>query len=250
MTAKIIDQAMLLAAGLGTRMRPLTDNLPKPLLPVNGRSMLDRALDRLVEAGVTRAAINTHYLGEKIHQHMATRRDIEITYFDETEILDTGGGVKNALPFFNDKPFYCINTDLVWTDGATGSTLGRMANAWDDAAMDALMLMVPTEEAIGFNGKGDFDLVEPDASVSRIANPGWVKNETKPDRDYVWVAAQIFHPRAFAKITEISFSNRLPWEHAMQQGRLWGIVHDGGGYHAGTPEDLAIVDKLFAALET
>lgn len=248
-----ITQAMLLSAGFGTRMRPLTDDLPKPLLHVNGRSMLDRALDRLVEAGVKRAAINTHYLGWKIHEAMVDRTDIEITFFDEMEILDTGGGVKNALPFFGDEPFYCINTDLVWKDGPGKSTLARMNEAWDDAAMDTLMLMVKVDEVVGFGApgtfKGDFDLEPPHVTVGRLVNPGWVKNDVKPMRDYVWVAAQIFHPRAFASITETSFSNRLPWEKALETGRLWGIVHDGLGFHAGTPEDLATVDKLIADLE-
>lgn len=245
----VIDQAMLLAAGLGTRMRPLTDDLPKPLLPVNGRSMLIRALDKLAEAGVTRAAINTHYLGHKVHEHLYDYTDVDISFFDESEILDTGGGVKNALPFFGDRPFFCINTDLVWTDGPSGPALTRMAEAWDEAAMDGLMLMVPVAKAVGLEGKGDFDIDPAGSGLGRLSNPGWDKATAKPQRDYFWMAAQIMHPRIFNDIDETRFSNRLPWEKSLTWGRLWGIAHDGGGFHAGTPPDLALVDRLIAEIE-
>lgn len=248
--AAVINQAMLLAAGFGTRMRPLTDSTPKPLLPVNGRSMLDRALDKLIAAGVTRVAINAHYLGEQIHAFAERRRaDVaELVVFDEADILDTGGGVKNALPFFGNTPFYCINTDLVWSDGPIEPALQRLATAWDGAAMDALMMLVPVETAVGLYGKGDFDIAG-GAALGPLVNPNWEKDSPKPQRDYFWMAAQVLHPRAYLGMPDGAFSNVAVWKQAMAQGRLWGQAHDGRGYHAGTPEDLALVDSLIAAAE-
>ncbi len=247
-----ITTAMLLSAGLGTRLRPITDNLPKPLVEVNGRTMLDRALDKLVTHGCTRAIINLHYLGDQIRKHVAMRRDIQILFSNEPTLLDTGGGVLKAMPQLKGiggtNPFFCINTDLVWTDGPGETTLQRLEAAWNRATMNALMLMVPTKAAVGFgDSQGDFDIsAEP---AGQLTNPGWVADSAKPERDFVWVAAQVMQPSAFAGISKQIFSNRLVWERALAAKRLWGLVHDGGGYHAGTPDDLDTVNRLLAEVE-
>ena len=255
-----ITTAMLLSAGLGTRLRPITDNLPKPLVEVNGRTMLDRALDKLVAHGVTRAVVNLHYLGDRIRKHLANRRDIQIVFSHEPVLLDTGGGVLKALPQLKgiggSNPFFCINTDLVWTDGPGLPALARLEQAWDRATMNALMLMVPTRRAVGFgNSQGDFDMAPeppeppPQSGVGQLVNPGWIAESAKPERDYVWVAAQVMQPSAFSGISKQILSNRLVWERALAARRLYGVVHDGGGYHAGTPEDLATVNRLLAEAE-
>ena len=240
-----IKSAMLLAAGLGTRLRPITDTIPKPLVPVNGRTMLDRALDKLVAHGVENAVINIHHLADKVRVHLAGRDDIGITLREEPILMDTGGGVKQALPQLGDGPFFCLNTDLVWTDGAGDTALTRLEAAWDDASMDALMLMLRTDAAVGFGeANGDYFLKPVKGDLGRLYG-----RTAPPPRPFVWIAAQIMHPRAFTATPDAPFSNRVVWDRAEEAGRLWGLAHDGGGYHAGTPEDLDTVNRLLGASE-
>jgi MurNAc alpha-1-phosphate uridylyltransferase len=233
---KICDTAMILAAGRGERMRPLSLQKPKPLLEVGGRAMLDHALDKLIKAGIKRAVVNAFYLAEQIEAHCAKRCDIEIVISREDELLDTGGGIKNALRHF-DAPFLALNADLPWMDGAKPG-LQRMKEAWDPAKMDALLLLMPTSQAHGFEATGDFAL-EKDGRV-------WRKDLTPP-RPYVWISAQIIKPELFAGILDRIFSNNRVWNDAESRRRLSGIEHDGSCYHVGTPEDLAKANELLAS---
>ncbi len=232
----ISDTAMVLAAGRGERMRPLSLQKPKPLLEVGGRTMLDHALDRLVAAGITRAVVNTFYLAEQIEAHVQKRRDIEIVISREDELLDTGGGIKNALRHF-DAPFFALNADLPWMDGAVPS-LQRMAEMWDVSKMNALLLLMPTAKARGFEAKGDFAL-EKDGRA-------WRKN-LNPPRPYVCLGAQIVIPQLFEKIPDRVFSNNKIWDAAEARNKLFGVTHQGSCYHVGTPPDLAEANRLLDA---
>lgn len=213
---------MVFAAGLGTRMRPLTLHTPKPLLPVGGRSLLDRALDHLHKAGVKRVVVNTHYLAEQVATHLAKRTDLNITLVHEETLLETGGGVKNALPHLGEDPIYVINSDIVWDDGAEPA-LERLAKAWKPD-YDLLLLLVKTEGAYGYDGAGDFDL----APSGQLLRP-------EPPRPYVFGGVQILKPQLTASVAEPIFSlNRFYFGNP----RAFGLVHDSGWYHIGTPEAL------------
>lgn len=229
--------AMVLAAGLGTRMRPLTLTKPKPLQRVGGKTMLDHALDKLVGIGIKRAVVNTFYLPEQIEEHLAQRRDLDIVISREEELLDTGGGIKNALHYFDDQPFMALNADLPWMDGAIPS-LQRMAASWKPEQMDALLLLMRTEKARGFSTKGDFAL-QTDGRVHRA--------DRRPPFPYVLISAQILKPELFKNVHEKIFSNNLIWNKAEAAGRLYGLEHDGTCYHVGTAEDLQIANDLIAS---
>ncbi|MGB9153541.1 MAG: nucleotidyltransferase family protein [Alphaproteobacteria bacterium] len=230
--------AMVLAAGLGTRMRPMTLSKPKPLQMVGTRTMLDHALDKLVGAGIRRAVVNTHYLAEQIEEHLMSRRDIEIIISREETLLDTGGGVAKALPTFEGKAFFALNADLPWIDGAVPS-LTRMRDFWDADKMDALLLLMRTDKARGFDPtRGDFAL-KADGHIWRKDLP--------PPRPYVWISAQILKPELFAKPPAAVFSNNYVWNEAETRGRLYGLEHDGTCYHVGTPEDWRIANDLLAS---
>jgi len=227
-----MGRAMVLAAGLGLRMRPLTDTKPKPLVELAGRTLLDRALDRLGEAGVGRIVVNCHYRAEMIAAHLDGRADIVLS--PEEERLETGGGVKAALAHLGDGPFFVVNSDAVWRDGPT-PTLARLAEKWRDEDMDALLLLVPTPAVLGgpINDKGDYHL-EPDGRARRRA-----EDEIAP---FLFGGIQILHPRLFDGAPDGPFSLNLLYDKAQAAGRLYGIRHDGEWYHVGTPEDLAAAE--------
>lgn len=233
----ISTTAMVLAAGLGTRMRPLTLTTPKPLLEVGGRTMLDHSLDKLRDVGVRRVVVNTFYLAEKIEAHLSERTDLEIVISRETELLDTGGGIKNALRWLGDEPFFALNADLPWLDGEIPA-LRRMANAWNPDIMDAELLLMPTDKARGFKLDGDF-MLDADGRVWREAAP-------RP-RSHVLISAQILKPQAFDNVREKRFSNNAIWNAAETSRRLYGIEHDGACYHVGTPDDLTNANRLLAS---
>jgi MurNAc alpha-1-phosphate uridylyltransferase len=232
-----VARAMVLAAGLGLRLRPLTLTTPKPLVRVGGTTMLDRVLDRLAEHGVELAVVNTHHLGEQIARHVAARRAPRIVLSHEEELLDTGGGVKKALPLLGDAPFFVVNSDLLWTDGAEPA-LGRLARAWDDARMDTLLLLQPTARAYGYDGRGDFFMAE-DGGLRRCR-----AGETAP---YLFAGVQIVHPRLFRDAPDGKFSLNLLFDRAAAARRLFGLAHLGGWYHVGTPDSLAGVEAALAA---
>ncbi|MGE4351388.1 MAG: nucleotidyltransferase family protein [Bdellovibrionales bacterium] len=232
------DAAMVLAAGFGTRMRPLTDTVPKPLLKVGGRTMLDLAVDRLVQAGVRRVVVNAHYLADQIRDHLAERHDVELILSHEDQILDTGGGMKKARPFFGDKPIFELGGDMPFFDGPGQAALTRMAQAWDPERMDVLLLVYPREKARGFGPRGDF-MLRPDGALWRTGAPRV--------RDYVWLSAQIVKPQLYDEIEAEVFSNNKIFDVAEQRGRLFGLVHDGTCFHVGTPADLAQANALLAS---
>jgi MurNAc alpha-1-phosphate uridylyltransferase len=229
--------AMVLAAGLGKRMRPLTDKLPKPLLPVAGRTLLDRVLDRFEEAGVARVVINLHYFGDAVEAHLAARRSPPIELSPEPALLETGGGVKNALPRLGPAPFYVANSDVLWLDGRT-SALTRLAKAWNDETMDALLLLQPAVTAVGYEGSGDY-FADP---LGRLRYRK--AHELAP---FIFAGVQIIHPRLFAAAPDGPFSLKRLWDKAEAAGRLWGLRHDGLWFHVGTPEGLAETEDLLAA---
>ena len=224
--------AMVLAAGLGERMRPLTDELPKPLIEVRGRAMLDTILDRLEAAGIGEAVINLHYLGAKIEEHLKGRRAPRIRFTHEAERLETGGGVRNALPLLGPEPFFVVNGDVSWLDGYTPA-LHRLARAWDDSRMDVLLLVHSTAAAVGYEGNGDF-VLRTDGSLRRRR-----EREVAP---FVFAGIQILHPRLFADAPEGPFSLNRLYDRAEEAERLWGLRHDGQWFHIGTPEQLAEVE--------
>jgi len=226
-------RAMVLAAGLGLRMRPITDKLPKPLIEVAGRTLLDRALDRLEDAGIETAVVNVHYLGDQIERHLAARRRPAIAISRETDLLETGGGVRLALDRLGAEPFYVVNSDVAWLDGPRRA-LSRLAASWDDATMDALLLVNPSARSEDYDGPGDFFLT-PQGRLRRRK-----RNQIAP---FVFTGVQILHPRLFAGTAAGRFSLNLLYDQAEAAGRLHGVVHDGLWYHIGTPAGLAIAQR-------
>lgn len=237
--AFIPHTAMVLAAGLGMRMRPLTLDTPKPLLKVGGQTMLDTVLDRLVAVGTRRAVINLHYLGENIRAHLKNRSDIEILFSQEDELLDTGGGIKHALAHLGSDPIFVINSDLPWMD-AGQPALKRLAEKFNPDKIDALLLLMRLAKARGFGGaKGDFymeDNGEGFGPLDRLDMP--------PPRPYVFISAQIIKPPLFTNYAQTVFSTNLVWDAAEEKGRLFGLTHTGTCFHVGTPPDLMLANQL------
>ncbi len=231
------NRAMVLAAGRGERMRPITDTLPKPLVPVAGRTLLDRALDHLDAAGVEAVVVNSHYLAAQIEAQVAARATPPIEISREDVLLDTGGGVAKALPRLGPAPFYVVNSDALWSDGPTPA-LRRLAAAWDEAAMDALMLLVPVAAATGYDGRGDYH---------RDGDGRLHRRDDGAAAAYVFGGVQILHPRLFDGVAVEPFSLRRLYDAAEGRGRLHGLVHDGAWYHVGTPAGLAAVEARLAA---
>ncbi|MDX9859664.1 MAG: nucleotidyltransferase family protein [Rhodospirillales bacterium] len=223
------EGAMVLAAGFGTRMRPITETLPKPLIRVGGRTLLDHSLDRLEEEGLRTVVVNVHHLGHLIESHVKRRKSPDIVFSREPEILDTGGGIANALPLLGDKPFIVINADILWLNGPR-SALRRLAETWDESRMDGLLLLHSTVEAYGYTGMGDF-LVDPAGVLS-----------PRPERElspFLFTGIQILHPRLFDDAPKGRFPLNVLYNRAMERRRLYGMIHDGEWFHVGTPEGLA-----------
>lgn len=225
-------RGMVLAAGKGTRLRPLTDTLPKPLATVGGRTLIDRVLDRLQEAGVETAVVNLHHLGAMIEEHLAARPAPGVVYSREDALLETGGGVAKALPLLGAGPFYVVNGDVMWLNGPR-SALARMAATWDDGTMDALLLLHSTVEAYGYQGRGDFWA---DGTGVLARRP---ECEISP---YVYTGVQLVHRRLFEGAPGGAFSFNVLYDKAIEAGRLHGMVHDGEWFHIGTAEGLAEAD--------
>lgn len=228
-------RAMMLAAGLGTRMRPLTLTRPKPLIEVAGRSLLDRGVDALQRAGVSQVVVNKHYLADQIDGWAAARATPHIVVQDEEAlILDTGGGVAKALPHLGPDPFFVLNSDSFWVDGPAPA-LQRMRDAWNDATMDCLLLLARKNHSTGFDGPGDFDMDD----TGRLARRS---GETA---EHVYAGAYLVHPRLFRDAPGGAFSMNELWNRALAEGRLHGLVHDGWWLHVGTPDAIALAeDKL------
>ncbi|WP_246715308.1 nucleotidyltransferase family protein [Aestuariivirga litoralis] len=216
--------AMILAAGLGLRMRPLTLTTPKPLLMVAGKPIIDYGVDKLVAAGVTRALVNKHYLPDQIETwaHSVTSLKMEVS--DETDaVLETGGGIVRALPRLGANPFYVLNSDCFWTEQGTPA-LQRLSEAWDDAAMDCLLLLCDPRQTTGYDGAGDFAL----DSAGRLTR--------QKQNALAYIGGYIVHPRLFAGTSPGKFSMNILWDKAIAEGRLFGIAHAGHWLHVGTPD--------------
>jgi MurNAc alpha-1-phosphate uridylyltransferase len=231
------ERAMIMAAGLGTRMRPLTDDKPKPLVKVAGKTLIDHALDRLVAAGVRLAVVNVHYKSEMVMEHLAGRHDIEIRYSQENDaLLGTGGGVVKALANFEGMPFFIMNSDTVWVEGI-GHALDRMIARWDPETMDALLLMASMTTALGFEGGGDFNMA-PDGRLARV--------EERRLSPFAYPGIQIAHPRLFDNAPKGTFSTNRVWDKAIARGRLFGIRLEGVWIHVGTPDAVQEAENFLA----
>lgn len=229
------DTGMVLAAGFGKRMQPLTLNAPKPLLKVGGRAMLDLAIDHLRRAQITRVVVNAHYLADQLATHCDSVKDIALIVSREDEILETGGGIKKALTHFSGKPFFSLAGDMPMTEGAA-PVLVRLAQAWDTKTMDVLLLVMPYDKARGFSSRGDF-MMRADGSLARTG-------VAKAMRDVVFISAMLVNPALYDEVSEAHFSNNVIFDIAESRGRLFGLVHDGACYHVGTPQDLAEANRL------
>jgi MurNAc alpha-1-phosphate uridylyltransferase len=230
--------AMVLAAGLGTRMRPFNGKLPKPLVQVGGKALIDYVLDRLAEEGVERAVVNVHHLADQIERHLAGRRRPKIVISDERrELLGTGGGVIKALPELGNGPFFHVNSDTIWIDGVQPN-LGRLAAAFDPARMDALLLLAPTASSIGYAGRGDF-LMGPDGRLTRRG-----EREVAP---FVYAGAAILTPAFFAGAPRGASSMSPLFDRAIEAERLCGLRLEGIWMHVGTPEAIKAAEAAITA---
>lgn len=230
---------MVLAAGLGKRMRPITATTPKPLVEVAGRSLIDRGFAKLLAAGVEVAVVNVHYLADLVEVHVQKCRSPEIVISDEREaLLETGGGIVKALPHLGPAPFYVYNSDSFWIEGIR-SNLDLLAARWDDDAMDGLLLLAPTVGSVGYSGSGDFFMDELGQLTRRA------ERRVAP---FVYAGAAIFHPRFFRDAPAGAFSLNLLFDRAVEEGRLYGQRMEGVWLHVGTPR--AIRDAELAIAES
>lgn len=232
MTANIDDTAFILAAGFGKRLRPYTENKPKPMVEVNGIPMIDQALDKLAEAGIDKCVINTHYKAEILQDHLAQRNNPPQTIIShEPEILDTGGGIANGLLHFA-APFFVVSGDSVWEDAAHKPALEHMKTVWDAGKMDILLLLQPVDTMTLTHGVGDYDLDAQGRATRSINKTG----------QYMWTSIRINSPKIFKNAPKGPFSYLELLDEAQQKGRLYGVVHDGIWHHISTPEDLEAVN--------
>ncbi|MGB7100149.1 MAG: nucleotidyltransferase family protein [Xanthobacteraceae bacterium] len=230
--------AMVLAAGLGTRMRPHNGQIPKPLVQMRGKSLIDYSLDRLADAGVERAVVNVHYLADAIESHLAGRKRPQIIISDERgSLLGTGGGIAKALPQLGGAPFFLVNSDTVWLDGVKPN-FRRLGEAFDAATMDLLLLLAPTAGSVGYSGRGDYAM-EPDGRLRRRD-----ENEVVP---FVYAGAAILTPALFADAPAGEFSLNLLFDRAGASGRLFGLRLEGLWMHVGTPDAVAAAEAALAA---
>jgi N-acetyl-alpha-D-muramate 1-phosphate uridylyltransferase len=231
----VSDTAMVMAAGLGKRMRPLTASQPKPLVRVNGKALIDYSLDKLAEAGVARAVVNVHYLADALEAHLAARKKgPKTTISDERErLLETGGGMVRAAPLLPD-PFFCLNSDNIWLDGPRDA-FRELSDAWDGDRMDALLLLVPHARACNYQGKGDFHL-DPLGRISR--------RRTGRIAPFIYTGIQIVSHRLLREAPEGAFSTNVLWERAIAEGRLYGLSHTGIWCEVGDPGAIAPTEAL------
>jgi MurNAc alpha-1-phosphate uridylyltransferase len=220
--------AMVLAAGFGTRMRPLTNTTPKPLIPVAGQPIIAHGFDRLRAAHVTKAVVNAHYLAEQIEAWCASVASPETIVSDERDaILDTGGGIARALPLLGADPFFVLNSDSFWIDRGTPA-LTRLRAAWNDAEMDCLLLLCDPAHTTGYDGSGDF-VLGGDGRLTRAKH-------APSQKALAYIGGYLVHPRLFTHAPQGAFSMNLLWDRAIAAGRLHGLAHDGHWLHVGTPE--------------
>jgi MurNAc alpha-1-phosphate uridylyltransferase len=228
---------MVLAAGLGKRMRPITVTTPKPLIEVGGRTLIDHGLDALERAGVAQVVVNVHYLADQMQSHLARRRRPTIVISDErARLLDTGGGIAKALPALGEEPFYLLNSDSFWIEGARPN-LDWLASGWCDAEMDVLLLVAATVRSIGYDGRGDFRM-DPAGRLVRRA-----ERDVAP---FAYAGAAILHPRIFAGCPSGPFSLNRLFDKAASDGRLFGVRLDGLWLHIGSPQAIGEAEVTIA----
>lgn len=238
MSGAVPSHAIVLAAGLGMRMRPITETMPKPLVKVGGKAMIDRALDALAQAGVSQAVVNVHHLADQMIAHLARRGDF-VTISDESDrLLDSAGGIVKALPELGNTAFLLLNADSFWIDVETPE-LERLALAWDDDAMDILLMLSPLETATGHNGKADFNLDE----------TGRLSRATDRTQGLVYAGAAILHPRIFADAAAEPHGLNLYFDRAIAAGRLFGMPMRRHWFTVGTPEAILEAEALLDRLE-
>jgi MurNAc alpha-1-phosphate uridylyltransferase len=229
---------MVLAAGLGTRMRPLTDDRPKALVEVAGKALIDHMLDRLAEAGARTAVVNVHSFADRLEAHLMRRASPRIVISDERQqLLETGGGLKKARPLLGEAPIWAANIDSVWTEGATPA-LTALGDAWDPSRMDACLLLAPLERTLGFDGKGDFFV----GDDGRLVHRG-----DRPAAPYAYIGVQIIKPQAVDDGPDGPFSLFGVWMRMIAQGRLYGVVMDGFWMHVGDPAAVQAAQAKLAA---
>ena len=232
------DTAMIMAAGKGTRMMPLTADCPKPLIEVGGVKLIDHVLDHLRAAGVGKVVVNVHYLADQIEAHLRkAASDFDVTLSDERHLLcDTGGGLIKAKGLIRADPLLCINADNWWTDGATNA-LSTFGDAWDDQAMDVLMMVIPRKNAGNTQGYGDFHMDE----LKRLSRR--IPPATAP---YVWTGIQILSKRLIVDPPSDVFSTNIFWDRAIAAGRCYGHIHDGSWFDVGYPAAIAATETALA----
>lgn len=232
-----ITTAMVLAAGLGTRMRPITDRLPKPMVEVNGRTLIDVALDRLDAAGVATAVVNLHAHADLLERHLASRTRPRIVLSDERDaLLETGGGIVRALPLLGPDPFFVVNADTIWIEGIRPN-LATLAARFDPALMDICLLLAPAVTSIGYEGRGDF-LMDGEGQLT-----------PRPERltvPFVYAGAAVVSPAIFRDVPEGAFSLSRLFRRAAEAGRLYGQRMEGVWMHVGTPEAIAEAEEAIA----
>jgi N-acetyl-alpha-D-muramate 1-phosphate uridylyltransferase len=239
MSKEPVTRAMIMAAGLGTRMRPLTLDRPKPLVEVRGKALIDHAVDRLVQTGVKLIVVNVHYHAEMLKAHLSKRRDVEIRFSEEHDVLlGTGGGIVKALPNFEGQPFFVHNSDSIWVEGI-GHALDRMQTIWNPDDMDALLLLASMVTSLGFEGTGDF-LLDAEGHIARV--------EEQRVSPFAYPGVQIVHPRIFDNAPSGAFSMNLLWDRAIEKARLYGVRLDGVWMHVGTADAVKEAEDFLADL--
>ena len=230
--------AMVMAAGLGKRMRPLTASRPKPLVEVAGKALIDHSLDRLRAAGIRNVVVNVHYLADALEAHLKRHAgDLDVTVSDERkQLLETGGGMVKARDHLGDAPFLTVNSDNLWVDGPIDA-IHLLAERWDDERMDALLLLVPQARAHGHNGRGDFHM-DP---VGRL-----IRRKTGRVAPFVFTGVQLVSPRLLDDPPPSPFGTMLLWERAIAAGRLYGVVHQGLWFDVGTPKAIPLTEAMLA----
>jgi N-acetyl-alpha-D-muramate 1-phosphate uridylyltransferase len=236
-TTAVPDTVMVFAAGLGKRMRPITATMPKPLVKIAGRTMIDHMLDRFADIGVNRAIVNVHYLAEQLEQHLAARKTPEIIISDERDkLLDQGGGIKKVLPLLGHKPFFICNTDAIWLEGAR-SNLALLRERWDPHAMDVLLLVAASATSVGVDWAGDF-LMDADGRLTRRR-----EGQVAP---FVYAGVGIIKPQLFADVGEDVLRLAPYFFAAAERGRLFGHRLDGQWLHVGTPAAVEEAERAIA----
>ncbi|HEV2363118.1 MAG TPA: nucleotidyltransferase family protein [Caulobacteraceae bacterium] len=241
-----ITTAMVLAAGLGTRMRPLTLDRPKALVELGGRPLIEHGLDRLAAAGVRRVIVNVHAFAEALEARVARRTDLEISFSDErARLLDTGGALKKARPLLGDDPVFVLNIDSIWTEGGSAPTLTRLADAFDTRQMASLLLLAPTE-SLGFSGRGDFSL----SAVVHDGGPGRLQHRgERASAPFAYAGAHVLDPRLIDAWPDGAFGLLGCWLEMQAQDRLWGLPLQGRWMHVGDPVALAAAESELAGVQ-